>query len=134
MILKIDIPIYNTSVALLVEISTGELEDFYKNNTRCLTQKEYQNLKTDIFDKGYPGLTLHTDSNNFLVYLKKGNCDNMVAHEIFHVCNKILLDRGVSFDSDAEAWAYLIGWFTEEYYRRYWEQADKRSQQEEDNL
>ena len=120
MIDRIDIPIYNTSVAILVEITEQQLEEFYNDNKSILSSEEYENLKKDIFNKKYGGLTLHTDSNHFLIYLENGKSDNMVPHEIFHVCNKILLDRGVSFDADAEAWAYLIGWFTEEYYRRYW--------------
>lgn len=124
MITRIDITIYNTSVAILVEINAEELKDFYEDNKDILTYEEYNDSKKDAFVKGFPGITLHTDSNNFLVYLKNGKSDNIVAHEIFHVCNKILVNRNVTFDEDAEAWAYLIGWFTEEYYRRYWEFKD----------
>ena len=127
MITKIDIPIYNTSVTVLVEIDEFQLKNFYNNNKQLLTEKEYNDLIEDIFKNKYPGLTLETDSHDYLIYLKNGASDNIVPHEIFHVCNKTLLNRNVSFDNDAEAWAYLIGWFTEEYYRRYWKFKDDNS-------
>lgn len=121
MITRIDIPIYNTSVAVLTEITEKEFKDFYKDNKKLLTRKEYKNLYEDIFINKYPGITLYTDSHNVVLYLRNGKSDNNVSHEIFHVCNLILWNRDVSFSKQAEAWAYLIGWFTEEYYRKYWE-------------
>lgn len=48
MITKIDIPIYNTSVTILVEISTDELKNFYKHNKDNLTYEEYKILKKDL--------------------------------------------------------------------------------------
>lgn len=126
MIDRIEIPIYNTDVALLIEITEQELSDFYEDNKEFLTQEEYENLKKDICDTQYEGLTLSTGSHKYLIYLRNGKSDITVPHEIFHVCNKILLDRGVSFDEDAEAWAYLIGWFTNEYYTKYWNWKDKK--------
>lgn len=130
MISKIDIPIYNTSVAILVEISAEELEDFYKDNKDNLTYEEYKVLKEDLEKKYIKGSTMSCDSGNYTIYLRNGKSDNFVSHEIFHVCNRILLDKGVNIDKEAEPWAYLIGWFTEEYYRKYWEYKDKEEHKE----
>lgn len=126
MITKIDIPIYNTSVAVLVEINIKELKNFYKINKNNLTYEEYKDLREDLTKKNIRGFTMTCESGNYLLYLRNGKSDNFVSHEIFHVCNKILLDRGVKIDESAEPWAYLIGWFTEEYYRRYWEYKDQK--------
>lgn len=130
MITKIDIPIYNTSVTILVEISTDELKNFYKHNKDNLTYEEYKILKKDLSKKNVRGSTMTCDSGDYVILLKNGKSDNFVSHEIFHVCNRILLDKGVNIDTEAEPWAYLIGWFTEEYYRRYFEYKDKEENKE----
>ena len=126
MIDKIDIPIYSTSVVLLIEITEKELKDFYKDNKNLMTYEEYKSIKEDMKAENIKGATMTCDSGNYLIYLKNGKSDNFVSHEIFHVCNRILLNKGVHIDEDAEPWAYLIGWFTDEYYRRYWKQAEEK--------
>lgn len=130
MIDKIDIPIYNTSVAILVEITDEELENFYKDNKDQLTYEDYKILKDDLGNERICGSTMCRDKGGYTLYLRNGKADCYVSHEIFHVCNRILLDRGVQIDNSAEPWAYLIGWFTDEYYRRYWEYHDKKKQNE----
>ena len=126
MITIVDIPVYNTSVAVLVEINTKELKDFYKSNKHNLTYEEYKCLRESLTKKNISGSTIVCESGKYLLYLKNGKSDNFVSHEIFHVCNKILLGKGVRIDENAEPWAYLIGWFTEEYYRRYWKYKDQK--------
>lgn len=130
MIDKIDIPIYNTSVALLVEVTESELKDFYEDNLDKLTYDDYKMLIDDLNNSGISGSTMSCDKGGYTLYLRNGKADNYVSHEIFHVCNRILLDRGVQIDNNAEPWAYLIGWFTDEYYRKYWEYHDKKKQNE----
>lgn len=130
MIDKIDVPIYNTSVALLVEVTESEIKDFYEDNLDKLTYDEYKQLLDDLDNEGIEGTTMRCDKGGYTIYLRNGKSDNYVAHEIFHVCNRILIDRGVQIDDSAEPWAYLIGWFTDEYYRRYWEHHDNKKQNE----
>lgn len=130
MIDKIDIPIYNTSVIILVEVTENEIKDFYANNLDKLTYEEYKMLTDDLDNEKIEGSTMNVDKGGYTLYLRNGKADNFVSHEIFHVCNRILLDRGVQIDNSAEPWAYLIGWFTEEYYRRYWEYHDKKKENE----
>lgn len=130
MIDKIDIPIYNTSVYILVEVTENEIKDFYANNLDKLTYEEYKMLTDDLDNEKIEGSTMNVDKGGYTLYLRNGKADNFVSHEIFHVCNRILLDRGVQIDNSAEPWAFLIGWFTEEYYRRYWEYHDKKKENE----
>jgi hypothetical protein len=69
------------------------------------------------------GRTLKTHIGAIVVMLKQLDWDAQfhgnVSHEIFHAATFILEDAGVRFEpmvSD-EAYAYLIGWLTQEFYR-----------------
>jgi hypothetical protein len=126
LISAITVPIYNVDVAFLVEVEPQEFERFYYDNVTRITDEEYKGIKADILDKkGTGGVVWTLDSGLFLVYLRDGRSDIFVPHEIFHVCNRILCRAGVIHDASAEPWAYLIGWMTNEYYKMYWDWADK---------
>lgn len=126
MITKIDVPIYTRSIAFVVEPTEEEFDRFYYNNVTKITDEEYKKMKEDLQNKVVGGTTWHLDSGLFLVYLRDGKSDLFVPHEIFHVCNRILCAAGVNHDAEAEPWAYLIGWLTNEYYREYWDWADNK--------
>lgn len=54
-----------------------------------------------------------------LVYIKNARDSNTVAHEIFHAVYKILTDKGIiCSDNSEEAYAYLIGFVTEQFYKK----------------
>jgi hypothetical protein len=126
MVERISVPIYGRDVAFLAEITLEEFDRFYYDNVTKITDAEYKAIREDILNKkGVGGVTWHLDSELMLVYLRDGKSDITVPHEIFHVCNKILCSAGVNFDADGEPWAYLIGWLTNEYYRKYWDWIDK---------
>jgi hypothetical protein len=125
MVAVIDVPIYTKSVAVLAEITLEEFDRFYYDNATKVTDEEYRKIRKDIQDtKDVGGVVWWLDSGLALMYVRDGKSDYTVPHEIFHVCNKILYTAGVTHDGDAEPWAYLIGWFTNEYYKLYWEWAD----------
>jgi hypothetical protein len=126
MIESIKVPMYERDIAFLVEITPEEFDRFYYDNATKITDEEYRQIRRDISEKtGVGGVTWRLDSELMLVYLSNGRSDVMVPHEIFHVCNKILCAAGVNHDADAEPWAYMIGWLTNEYYRKYWDWVDK---------
>lgn len=83
MITKIDIPIYNTSVAILVEISTDELKNFYKHNKDNLTYEEYKILKKDLSKKNVRGSTMTCDSGDYLIFLKTASLKNLFHMKYF---------------------------------------------------
>lgn len=129
MIDNIQVNIYNRDVAFLVEVTPEEFDRFYYDNVTRITDEEYKAIRNDILDeKGVGGVTWLLDSGMPLVYLRDGRSDIFVPHEIFHVCNKILCAAGVNHDADAEPWAYLIGWMTNEYYRKYWAWVDSKEE------
>lgn len=125
MIENIIVPIYGRDIAFLAEVTPEEFDRFYYDNATKITDDEYHKIRKDILDeKNVGGVTWWLDSGLALIYLRDGKSDIVVPHEIFHVCNKILYAAGVNHDADAEPWAYLIGWLTNEYYRKYWEWSD----------
>lgn len=129
MIENINVDIYGRDVAFLVEVTPKEFDLFYYDNVTRITDEEYKAIRADIQNvKGVGGVTWMLDSGYLLVYLRDGRSDIFVPHEIFHVCNKILYSAGVNHDGDAEPWAYLIGWMTNEYYRKYWKWIDSKKE------
>lgn len=128
MIFDLEVPIYNCHIAFLVESTVEDFEEFYKNNKERLTEEEYKSIAEDIKDVvNVDGLTMRDDKTcDYLVYFRHPEHKDDVAHEIFHVANKILMARGVTFDADAEAWAYLIGWITKRFYEIISKDNDKQ--------
>lgn len=130
MIDAIDVDIYGRSVAFLVEVTPEEFDRFYYDNVERITDEEYRDIRKDILnEKEVGGATWTLDSGTYLVYLRDGRSDKFVPHEILHVCNCILYDAGVTYDRAAEPWAYLVGWRTDKYYRKYWDWVDKVEEQ-----
>lgn len=116
MIFAIDIDIYLTSVLFLVETSPYEFDKFYYEHVTRITDEEYKQFRSDIEnEKSCMGFTNTTDNGDYIVYLRDGDCELYVAHEIYHVVNRILMDRGVSHNYDDEPYAYLNGWLKQEY-------------------
>lgn len=121
MIDAINVDIYGRSVAFLVEVTPEEFDRFYYDNVTKITDEEYKDIREDILNgKDVGGATWTLDSSLYLVYLRDGRSDKYVSHEILHVCNCILYDAGVTYTREAEPWAYLVGWMTDEYNRKYW--------------
>lgn len=126
MIDAINVDIYGRSVAFLVEVTPEEFDRFYYDNVTKITDEEYKDIREDILnEKDVGGATWTLDSSLYLVYLRDGRSDKYVSHEILHVCNCILYDAGVTYTREAEPWAYLVGWMTDEYYRKYCAWVDK---------
>lgn len=134
MIDNIRVDIYNKEVAFLVEITPEEFDRFYYDNVERITDEEYRDIRKDILNwKEVGGVTWTLDSGMYLVYLRDGKSDKYVPHEILHVCNCILYDAGVTYDRTAEPWAYLVGWMTDKYYRKYWDWVDKIEEENKNN-
>lgn len=121
MIEFIPIDIYLNTIVIAAGIDEIEFDWLYENNKDKFTYYEYQTIRNDISnDKICNGSTCLLDCGNIFVYIRKGRerKDLTVAHELFHAVNKLLCRAGVNHDADAEPWAYLLGWLTNEYYIR----------------
>lgn len=119
MAFDLEIGIYNTHILFLVGTTLSQYKKVYEKNKDAITEEENDGIIKDIQrPKSCDGFTLSCDNGDYVVYLRQENPKvGNVAHEIFHVANKILYHRGVTYDSDAEAWAYLIGFITQRFYR-----------------
>ena len=116
----IDIPIYNTSVCFFIVGTKEELDILKEDNPHKIDQEIYTQILTDIEQPDKcDGFTIPLLDMSYLIYIRDGLEYNprICIHEIFHVVNYTLTDRGVKHEETAEALAYLIGWLTEEYYK-----------------
>lgn len=115
MIFNIDIPIYRCSVAFFLETTVDELGVFYNKNRKCLDEEDYRLLRNDIEDTKKTGGVCYTFGVNYIVYIrdtkKMGHCD----HELWHLTNSILMDRGVEHTLHDEPYAYLNEYLHDEF-------------------
>lgn len=121
MIEFINIDIYLTCIVIASGIDVKDFDKLYYDNVTKFTNEEYEEIRHDIADvNSCNGLTVQLDNGSIFVFIRKGQerKDLTVAHELFHATNKLLYRAGVNHDSDAEPWAYLLGWLTNEYYCR----------------
>lgn len=47
--------------------------------------------------------------------IKNAKDERNYTHELFHIADKILKDRGVEYTENNEALAYMIGWINKQY-------------------
>ena len=115
MIISMAIPIYRCDVAFFLETDVKELDDFYKRNKHNLDDEDYKLLKKDIEDRKKCGGACYTFGVNYIVYIrdtkKQGHCD----HELWHLTNSILTDRGVEHSDLDEPFAYLNEYLHDEF-------------------
>ena len=118
MIFQLDVPIYNTNVLFIVNPTSEEIQEFLDSTTNKekLTDEELKNLLKELDDVHYGGYTTWLDKGGYIVLLKEDyKIPSIYQHELFHVTNLILFDRGIEHTRIAEPYAYLIGWITEQY-------------------
>ena len=117
MIQIVNVPIYKTTVVMIAETSEEEWLEFYKLYDDKITEDDSKYILKDINNPDTcNGATFILDKGDYVIFIRHKDYEGDVAHEIFHVANKILCSRGVFHEADGEAWAYLIGWLTEQYY------------------
>ena len=117
MIKILDLPIYHTTVVMMAESSPREWEEFYHLYEDKLTESDFKDMLYDIQNKyTCNGFTRCLDKGDYAFYIRYKEYYGDIAHEIFHVANKILCKCGVFHEADGEAWAYLIGYITEQFY------------------
>lgn len=118
MTFQVDIPIYRSHVLFLVESTVEEFKDVYDKNADMFDDGDYKSLTADIEDVGKCNGFVITAKNglDYVAYIRYKDEVGDVAHELFHVVNKMLYSRGVALDENGEAWAYLISYLTDEFY------------------
>lgn len=114
----LNIPIYNTSVCCFIGGSKEDFEILYEDNKNKFNKEEYDSIIEDLENKSYAGFVSCINDCSYFLCIKEEYIKNysIVIHEIFHLTNHILWDRGVDLDKSGEAYAYLIGWLAEQYF------------------
>ena len=115
MIIALGVPIYRCDVAFFLETTIEELNTFYNKNKKNLDEEDYRLLRKDIEDTKKTGGAVYTFGINYIMYVRntkeKGHCD----HELWHLTNSILNDRGIEHTTTDEPYAYLNEWLHDEF-------------------
>lgn len=117
MIRQLDIPIYDANVLFLLDVKGEEFAEFLDNekNKSKLTKEEIKSIFDDIANDKYGGTTFTLDCGGYVSLIKKADDVRNYSHELFHIADQILKDRGVEYTENNEALAYLIGWLNTQY-------------------
>ena len=121
MIEFINIDIYLNCIVVAAGVDVKEFDKLYYDNVTKFTNEEYEEIRRDIANENScNGETVLLENGNIFVYIRKGHEreELYVIHELFHAVNKLLCRAGVNHDADAEPWAYLMGWLSNEYFNR----------------
>ena len=121
MIEIIPIDIYVNTVIIASGIDVQEFDKFYYDNVLRITNEEYERIRADILNtNSCAGCTTQLGNGSVFVFIRKGKekTDLVVAHELYHATNDVLMRAGVNHDIDDEPYAYLLAWLTNEYYNR----------------
>lgn len=118
MIRQLDVPIYDTNVLFLLEITGEEFAEFLDNekNKQKIDDETIKEIFDDIADDRWGGTVWRVDNNSaYICLIKEANKVSYNTHELFHLGDSILKDRGVEYTENNEALAYMVGWINEQY-------------------
>ena len=117
MIRQLDIPIYDTNVLFLLDVTGEEFAEFLDNeqNKSRITEEEIKSIFDDIKDDKWEGTLFPLDCGAYISLIKNAKDERCYTHELFHVADTILKDRGVEYTQNNEALAYMVGWINKQY-------------------
>ena len=117
MIRQLDIPIYDTNVLFLLDVTEKEFAEFLDNeqNKSRITEEEIKSIFDDIKNDKWDGTLFTLDCGAYISLIKNAEDIRNYTHELFHIADKILKDRGVEYTENNEALAYMVGWINEQY-------------------
>ncbi len=118
MIRQLDVPIYDTNVLFLLETTGEEWAHFCDNevNKEKLTEEEIKDVFDELSNEKWAGSVLTLINNGgYISIIKDPNRIFYHTHELFHLADSILKDRGVEYTENNEALAYMVGWINEQY-------------------
>lgn len=118
MIRQLDVPIYNSNVLFLLETTGEEWAEFLDNekNKERICDETVKEIFDDIANEHWGGTVWKVGNNAaYICLIKDANNVNYYTHELFHLADNILKDRGIEYTENNEALAYMIGWINEQY-------------------
>ena len=115
MIIALSIPIYRCDVAFFVETTVEDIKEFYKKNKQQMTLEEYNDIIEDIKDERTVGGAVYTVGVNYICYIRNAKKKGHTDHELWHLTNNILNDRGIEHTRTDEPYAYLNEYLHDEF-------------------
>lgn len=118
MIRQLDIPIYDANVLFLLDVKGEEFAEFLDNkvNKSKINESEIKEIFDDIANDKWDGTLFRLNNGgNYVSLIKKADDVRNYSHELFHIADQILKDRGVEYTENNEALAYLVGWLNVQY-------------------
>lgn len=120
MIFKIYVPIYRLGIIFIFGSDRKASERWIKK--QGFWGKDYVDEETLdwCFNDPHDGITCHNDKGHRLcVHVVDRNNHRTIAHEIYHAASRIMEWVGMyPSAANEEAYAYLIGFITEEVYNK----------------
>lgn len=114
MIIALDIPIYRCDVVFFMEPSIEEFKEFYKKNKDNIDEEDFKDILKDLEDKDVAG-AVWTCGVNYICYIKNMKKKGHIDHELYHLTNTILTDRGVEHTRNDEPFAYFNEYLHDEF-------------------
>lgn len=122
----IDIPIYKCSVVILVDATLDDWEIFYGTHKNELTERDNINVADMYSERNTNGFCMQTEGGYYICHISDKENIGLVAHEIFHVANMLLADKGYKHDYCDEPEAYLIEFLINAFYHLIGEEKEKK--------
>lgn len=114
MIIALDIPIYRCDVTFFMEPSIEEFKEFYKKNKDNIDEEDFKDILKDLEDEDVAG-AVWTCGVNYICYVKNMKKKGHIDHELYHLTNTILTDRGVEHTRNDEPFAYFNEYLHDEF-------------------
>lgn len=115
MIISSSIPIYRCDVAYMLESTIDELDEFYEKNKHNMDKDDYNTIKEDIKSTNTVAGAVYTCGVNYIVYIRNTKEKGHIDHELWHLTNSVLFDRGVEHTKCDEPYAYLNEFLHDEF-------------------
>lgn len=125
LIVKIPVPIYESSVILSYNHTDEEIIELIENNEDYINTNSKEGFVKWIkdYDKPFAGLHITNDFNHLIRIAEMENQKelvNTVAHELLHYLSSMLRFRGLHLTEETEeSYCYLQGYLMEEVYEKF---------------
>lgn len=127
MIFRIEIPIYRQAVVFIFGHDREQAEQWLTANGYRGERYIDDEMMSWAFEDSHSGITGHKEEGHrILIHIDSAGNHRSIAHEIYHAVNKTLEWCGMYPNAaNEEAYAYLIGFLTEQVYIKIQEHGNK---------
>ena len=130
MTIQLEVPIYRCNVAFFLETSVEDFKDFYKDNKDRIDEDDFKRIKEDIESEDVAG-AVWTCGVDYICFIRNMKKKGHIDHELYHLTNTILTDRGVDHTRNDEPFAYFNEYLHDEFrniVKNYWLKKDKTNE------